>query len=141
MPNPTDRRPYHRWRNMMRRCYDPKNAGYVNYGGRGITVCERWHAFKNYYADVGDAPAGKSLDRIDNDGNYEPDNVRWADRSTQAKNRRKTSSAVAQSERTHCPKGHPYDETNTYRHRNHRYCRTCNTEGAKRRRTERRQNA
>jgi hypothetical protein len=74
---------------MRRRCENPGNKQYKDYGGRGIMVCERWHRFENFLADVGERPAGLSLDRIDNDGNYEPGNVRWSTRSEQSLNKRK----------------------------------------------------
>src|SRR3990167_252025 len=81
---------YRSWRNMQRRCYDKNCSQYVNYGGRGIKVCDKW--FKNFPAfleNVGLRPSAKhSLDRINNDGNYEPNNVRWTSSSEQAKNRR-----------------------------------------------------
>jgi len=73
----------------MARCYDKNASGFKSYGGRGIEVCERWHDFGKFFSDTGVPPfVGASLDRIDNDGNYEPTNCRWADRKTQSENRR-----------------------------------------------------
>jgi hypothetical protein len=80
---------YSTWRNMHRRCYSTENKDYEYYGGRGITICERWHDFSNFLADVGDRPEGKTLDRIDNNGNYEPSNIRWATQKEQYDNSRK----------------------------------------------------
>lgn len=79
------------WRNMVHRCGNPNRPGYENYGGRGITVCSRWkgeHGFENFLADMGEKPEGLSLDRIDNDGNYEPSNCRWATWKQQNTNKR-----------------------------------------------------
>jgi len=88
---------YHSWRNMMRRCYDPRNPSYLNYGGRGIRVCDQWrNDFKRFVNDVGDRPIGKTLDRIDNDKNYQPGNVRWATAKEQARHRRNNRVVVVE---------------------------------------------
>lgn len=79
---------HYRWKNIMQRCYNPNNPGYADYGGRGIKVCDRWHDFTVFYADMGDAPEGMSLDRIDVNGDYAPDNCRWASKNIQARNKR-----------------------------------------------------
>ena len=75
---------------MMQRCYSSYSEQYVNYGARGILVCDRWHEFTNFLQDMGEAPKGRSLERINNDGNYEPGNCRWATPSEQARNKRNT---------------------------------------------------
>lgn len=79
---------YAAWSTMIRRCEDPNAEGYERYGGRGITVCERWHDFAAFYADMGPRPAGHSIERERNGGNYEPGNCRWATRMEQMKNTR-----------------------------------------------------
>jgi hypothetical protein len=83
---------YDRWHLMMARCYNPDSDSFPNYGGRGIQVCADWHDPKAFCmwidANLGACPDGWSIDRIDNNGNYEPGNVRWADPLTQSQNRR-----------------------------------------------------
>lgn len=79
---------YSIWRSMMQRCYDVNSQAYARYGARGITVCDAWHNFETFYADMGDKPARCSLERINNDASYSPKNVCWADSKQQANNRR-----------------------------------------------------
>lgn len=81
---------YKTWQQMIQRCDNQGDANYPNYGGRGISVCEKWQNFENFYADMGKRPSGMSIDRKDNDGNYEPGNCRWATLIQQNRNRRST---------------------------------------------------
>ncbi len=78
---------YHTWAGMIARCSNPKNKRYKDYGGRGITVCDRWKSFENFLADMGEKPQGTSIDRIDYSKGYSPDNCRWATAKEQARNK------------------------------------------------------
>lgn len=83
---------YRKWQHMIQRCHNPNDRDYPQYGGRGITVCDRWrYSFAAFIEDVGTAPSERhTLDRIDNSKGYEPNNVKWATQKEQANNRRST---------------------------------------------------
>lgn len=82
-------REYHSWSGLIQRCTNPNSQKYPHYGGRGISVCPRWReSYAVFLADMGRCPARMSLDRINNDGNYEPGNCRWATAKEQVRNRR-----------------------------------------------------
>lgn len=87
---------YYVWSHMKARCYNPNNKKYHRYGGRGITVCDRWkNSFLNFYEDMGDRPEGKNqIDRINNDGNYEPTNCRWVTYAENNRNRSTTKLTI-----------------------------------------------
>ena len=157
---------YTTWQSMIARCKYPYVNGYKNYGGRGITVCDRWTkpgGFLNFLADMGERPEGKSIDRINNDGNYEPSNCRWAtpqeqtvtqrkrhrmtdedrkarDAARQRARRRRLDPLVGTKRpgperKKECSKGHPYTAENTYvTPAGERQCRACNASRARARR-------
>ncbi len=91
-PSPT----YISWYKMRQRCQNPNCENYKYYGGRNIKVCERWENFVNFLKDMGMRPEGKTLDRINNDGNYDPGNCRWATRKEQVHNRREAKDQKTQ---------------------------------------------
>lgn len=80
---------YRTWSGMIQRTTNPRCDDWHNYGGRGITVCDRWRTFASFLADMGERPAGLTLDRVDNDRGYEPGNCRWATKSEQQRNQRR----------------------------------------------------
>lgn len=85
--NITEHPLYKTWSCMLTRCADPNYKQFHLYGGKGVKVCERWKSFQNFISDMGDKPSSShSLDRIDGNGDYEPSNVRWADKITQGRN-------------------------------------------------------
>lgn len=93
---------YKTWVRMIKRCANPNVTRWEDWGGRGIKVCERWRvSFENFYADMGDRPIGLTLERINNDGDYEPGNCKWATNTEQARNRRSVINVTIDGE-THC---------------------------------------
>jgi hypothetical protein len=101
----SETREYSTWEGMLARCRNKNSKGYRYYGARGISVCERWLKFENFLADMGPKPEGRTLDRINNDGNYERGNCRWATNHEQRINKRI---------KTHCKRGHPYAGDSVY---------------------------
>lgn len=94
-------RTYMVWQAMLARCENPKEKRWHRYGGRGISVCKRWHSFDNFLADMGEAPTGLAIERINNDGSYEPSNCRWAMQREQARNRC-TNHFITHNGKTQC---------------------------------------
>lgn len=110
------------WAAMLRRCTNPNAKDYPNYGGRGITVCERWLDFAAFHADMGDRPTpDHSIDRIENDGGYESGNCRWATRSEQMRNRR----AWERKRKERCKRGHIFRPGSYYDTDGSRHCKEC----------------
>lgn len=90
----SETREYKAWTAMRERCLNPRAHNYYLYGGRGIRICERWNDFEKFFADMGPRPAGYSIERENNDGNYEPSNCRWIPMLEQSRNRRGTYTAA-----------------------------------------------
>lgn len=85
---------YITWQSMHARCRYPGNASYAHYGARGVSVCDRWRSFAAFLEDMGERPAGQTLDRVDPNGHYEPNNCRWATASEQRRNQRGSTARI-----------------------------------------------
>jgi hypothetical protein len=125
---------YYVWRNMKSRCYNRSNPNYKNYGGRGITVCDRWlDSVETFVLDMGQRPTPKhSIDRKDNDKGYTPDNCRWATWTIQANNRRPPKSNRPRLPESHplyqelCKHNHPRSQHSFFAKSGRIECRECN---------------
>lgn len=120
--NMTEHPLYWTYHQMKARCTSPSHPRWTSYGGRGIRVCERWLIdFWTFVADMGERPEGMVLDRIDNDGNYEPGNCRWATYSESNANKRPGRNFDPDQ----CPHGHSREEHGFRDHRGALRCREC----------------
>lgn len=96
---------HNKWKSIKKRCFNKNSKAYKEYGGRGITMCEEWkNSFSAFYKDMGDCPEGYSIERLDVNGNYEPNNCIWADKTTQSRNRR-----IQYNNKSGCPGVHWYE--------------------------------
>lgn len=120
---------YRIWHGMIARCRYPSMQSYPRYGGRGITVCDRWqgeNGFINFLADMGERPGDLTLDRVDNDGNYTPENCRWATRSEQQRNK------TPAKQHEVCKRGHIFADVGVYVSKSGaRQCKQCAKERAR----------
>lgn len=135
---------YGTWINMKQRCFNPSHPLWARYGGRGITVCERWRSsFANFLADMGERPEGMSLDRIDNDAGYSPENCRWATQVAQSRNQHRTRHVTIDGRRYKAVElaeasGVKTDTILTRAHRGHPLARVMSVEPLERDPTEHR---
>lgn len=132
---------YRAWHAMQQRCYYTKGQAFPRYGGRGIRVCDQWRGrkgFVQFLADIGPKPSPKhSIDRIDNDGNYEPGNCRWATATEQNRNKRAPNGRWIREDK--CPWGHLLNAANlSFSPTGSRRCRACQRRIAEKRRRKKR---